>query len=98
MNANVVLPILKQFLGLDEIARADAVVANRDDPFVGFRERDQRLRESLTAVEKRPLRGAGGAHHASSLSASSICSREGTLWCHSTWSSMKERPLPLMVC
>src|SRR5262245_51240733 len=59
-DADIDEPIRKQFLELDEIARADAVVANRDDPFVIPGERNERLREGLTTIEKGCLRGAGG--------------------------------------
>ena len=55
---------------------------------------DQGLGEGLAAIEHG---GLGGVHHASSFSASFDLAGEGTLWCHSTRSSMKETPLPLMV-
>ena len=38
------------------------------------------------------------AHADSSWTAIWTCSALGTLWCHSTRSSMKETPLPLTVC
>ena len=55
---------------------------------------DERFGESLTTIERLDLGCCRRGHRASSLRASSTCSGDGTLWCHSTRSSMKETPLP----
>ena len=77
-----------------QVAGAHRVVADRDDPLVLAGERDELLGEGDPAVEDLLHRRA---HRASSAVAVLICSAVGTLWCHSTRSSMKETPLPLVV-
>src|SRR5690606_31498532 len=72
-----------------EVGRADRVIADGDDPLVVGGQFDQGLGECLAVVES--------LGHASSSSASATCSAVGTLWCHSTRSSMNETPLPLVV-
>ena len=96
-DADIDEPFGEQLLEADQIAGADAVVADSDDALVGLGEFDQRLGEGDSAVE-----GWRGFWTRAFIirvpsSASSICSRVGTLWCHSTRSSMKDTPLPLMV-
>ena len=81
----------------DQVAGADRVVADRDDPLVVAGERDQLLGEGDPAVEGLGTGSDRRAHRASSATAVSSCSAVGTLWCHSTRSSMNETPLPLIV-
>ena len=96
-DADVDEPFGEQLLEANQVAGTDAVVADSHDAFVGLREFDQRFGEGDSAVKG--WRGIldGSVHHTSSFSASSICSCVGTLWCHSTRSSMNDTPLPLMV-
>ena len=65
---------------------------DRDDPAVGFGERDQRLGEGDAAVG-----AASFARPSSSASAAASSSSVGTRWCHSTRSSMNDTPRPLFV-
>src|SRR5689334_4448172 len=66
-DADIDDTIRKQLLKLSEVAGADAVVADRDDPFVFLRKRDESLGESLTAIEEEWLRAAGSVHYTSSF-------------------------------
>ena len=60
-DADVDEAIGKFLLEGDEIARADAVIADRDDTLVGARKLDQSLGEGLPAIERFDLRGC--QHH-----------------------------------
>ena len=95
-DADIDQALGEQLLELHKVARTDAVVADRDDARVRLRELDERLGEGLTTIERLDLGCCRRGHRASSLRASSTCSGDGTLWCHSTRSSMKETPLPLI--
>ena len=95
-DADVDQPLGELLAEADEVARADGVVADGDDALVLARQRDQLLRERLAAVVRLGvLRNEG--HRESSWIAASTCWASGTLWCHSTRSSMKDTPLPLIV-
>ena len=78
-DADIDQPIRKRLLEADEVARSDAVVADRDDAFVALGQVDQRLGEGDAAIEGRRRRDNGGVHHTSSFSASSTCSGDGAL-------------------
>src|SRR5215475_12323967 len=80
----------------DQVARADRVVAHGNDSPVSACQRNELVPECLPAVVRRGFDETSG-HADNSLMAWSICSRLGTLWCHSTRSSMNETPLPFMV-
>jgi hypothetical protein len=69
----------KKLLKTSEIARTDAVVADGDDPLIGLRKLDQCFGEGDAAIEGRRRFVGSGAHQASSFSASSTCSGDGTL-------------------
>jgi hypothetical protein len=69
----------KQLLELHEVARADAVVADRDDARIRLSEFGERLGKHLTAIERFDFGCRRRIHQTSSLRASSICSGDGTL-------------------
>ena len=87
--------VRKRLAECTQVARSHRVVAHRDDPGVGLRQRRKLLGECLPAVES----GAAVflAHSANSFIAASTCAALGTLWCHSTPFSMNEMPLPFTV-
>ena len=80
-----------------EVARADRVVADRDDALVLAGQRDQLVGEGLAAVEGRRVGGGWRSSRPAPRARPATCSAVGTLWCHSTRSSMKDTPLPLIV-
>ncbi len=84
-------------LGLEpvQVAGADRVVADGDDARIRPGELDEFVRERGPVVVGRGGGRCGGGH-ASSSRARTTWSAEGTLWCHSTRSSMNETPLPLI--
>ena len=81
----------------NQVARSHRVVAHRHDPVVGARESGELVGEVDATVERRGVDLRQCGHAESSSSAAVTCSGEGTLWCHSTRSSMKETPRPLIV-
>jgi hypothetical protein len=78
-DAHIDEPVRKKLLKPSEIARTDAVVADSDDPLIGLRKLDQCFREGDAAIEGRRRFVGSSVHQASSFSASSTCSGDGTL-------------------
>src|ERR1700733_1101915 len=70
-DSNVDEAFGKELLELTEVARADAVVADRDNARIRLGKFDERLSEGLTAIERLDLRGRQVVHQTSSLRASS---------------------------
>src|SRR5699024_8858135 len=94
-DAHVDQPVRERLPEGDQVGGADRVVAHGHDPLVLGGQRDQLLGERGAVVVDG--RGGVGECHTSSLVARATCSAVGTLWCHSTRSSMNETPLPLIV-
>src|SRR5699024_8589010 len=94
-DAHVDQPVRERLPEGDQVGGADRVVAHGHHPLVLGGQLDQLLGERGAVVI--PGRGCIGECHTSSLAARATCSAVGTLWCHSTRSSMNETPLPLIV-
>src|SRR5271165_1092149 len=96
-DADVDEPAGKLLPESHQVAGADRIVADGDDALVLPGQRDEFLSECLTAVVGGGVEDCLRGHAVSSSRAARIWSGLGTLWCHSTRSSMKDTPLPFVV-